>query len=170
MPSETATPTASAMMMRTIAVLLLLTTTASAQTGAVKAFTGATLIDGTDRAPVPNATIIVRDGRIVAAGPAASVTIPNGAQRVSIAGKTVIPGLVNAHGRVNTPADLRTYAAYGITTVFSLGGEPASVFAARAEQGTPALGHARVFVAGPVLTPGTTAEARTQVAEVAAQK
>jgi hypothetical protein len=32
------------------------------------AFTGARLIDGTDRRPVDNATIVVRDGRIVAAG------------------------------------------------------------------------------------------------------
>ena len=141
-----------------------------AQTGPAKAFTGLTLIDGTDRAPVPNATIVVRDGRVVAAGPARSVTIPAGAQRVSLDGKTVIPGIINAHGHVNDPRDLRTYAAYGVTTVFSLGGEPASVFAARAEQTTPALDRARVFLAGPVLAPRTPEEARAQVADVAAQK
>ena len=118
--------------MKTIATLLLLAASAGAQTGTVKAFTGATLIDGTDRAPVPNAIILVRDGRIVAAGPASAVQVPAGAQRVALDGKTVIPGIINAHGHVNTPADLRTYAAYGVTTVFSLGGEPASVFAARA--------------------------------------
>jgi imidazolonepropionase-like amidohydrolase len=152
------------------AALILAPTLAIAQGSPVRAFTGVTLVDGSDRSAVPNATIVVREGRVVAAGPANSVTIPAGAQRVSLAGKTVIPGLINAHGHVNEPKDLRTYAAYGITTVFSLGGEPASVFAARAEQGTPALDRARVFVAGPVLTPGTPAEARTQVAEVAAQK
>jgi imidazolonepropionase-like amidohydrolase len=151
-------------------LLLTVAPPAVAQTAEVNAFTGATLIDGTDRAPIPNATIVVRDGRIVAAGPAASVTIPAGAERVSLSGKTVIPGLINAHGHVNDPKDLRTYAAYGITTVFSLGGEPASVFAARAEQNTPALDRARVFVAGPVLTPTTPEEARTQVADVVARK
>jgi len=156
--------------MKTIATLLLLATAAGAQTGAVKAFTGATLIDGTDRAPVANATILVRDGRIVAAGPASAVQIPAGAARVALDGKTVIPGIINAHGHVNSPADLRTYAAYGVTTVFSLGGEPASVFAARAAQATPALDHARVFVAGPVLAPTTPDEARSQVAGVADQK
>ena len=124
----------------------------------------------TDRAPVPNATIVVRDGRIVAAGPANAVTVPSGAERVSLAGKTVIPGLINAHGHVNAPNDLRTYAAYGITTVVSLGGEQAPVFAARAEQNTPSLDRARVFVSGPVLTPNTPDEARTQVAGVADQK
>lgn len=142
---------------------------AQATAGTVRAFTGATLIDGTTRAPIANATLVVRDGRVVAAGAAASVRIPEGAERVSLAGKFVIPGLINTHGHVNAPADLSTYAAYGITTVYSLGSEPASVFAARASQDTPSLNHARVFLAGPVLTPTTVAEARTQVADAAAQ-
>jgi imidazolonepropionase-like amidohydrolase len=138
--------------------------------GTTRAFTGATLIDGTDRAPVANATILVRDGRVVSAGPANQVTIPAGTERVSLTGKIVIPGLVNAHGHVNVPADLNTYAAYGVTTIYSLGGEPASVFAARASQDTPTLDRARVFVAGPVLTPSTPDEARTMIAGVAAQQ
>ena len=151
-------------------VLAILPATLSAQATLVRAFTGATLIDGTDHAPVPNATIVVRDGRIVAAGPANAVSIPAGAQRVSLSGKTVIPGIINAHGHVTDPKDLQTYADYGVTTVFSLGGEPASVFAARAAQNTPTLDRARVFLAGKVLTPNTPDDARAQVAEVAAQK
>src|SRR5688572_23307345 len=136
-----------------------------------RAFTGLTLFDGTDRAPVTNATIVVRDGRIVAAGPAASVAVPAGAERISLAGKFVMPGLINAHGHVNDVArDLGTYAAYGVTTVFSLGGDQAPGFAARDAQATPALSRARVFVAGPVLTPRTPEEAATQVADVAARK
>jgi imidazolonepropionase-like amidohydrolase len=156
--------------MRVFVTLLFLATTASAQTGSVKVFTGASLIDGTDRAPIPNAIIVVRDGRIVAAGPASSVEIPVGAEHVALAGKTVIPGIISAHSHVTSPADLRTYAAYGVTTVFSLGDEPASVFEARAAQATPALDRARVFLAGPVLAPRTPDEARTQVAGVADQK
>ena len=149
---------------------LLAPVLSGAQGTPTRAFTGATLIDGTDRAPVPNATIVVRDGRVVAAGPASSVKVPAGAERVTLDGKTVIPGLINAHGHVNGPKDLDTYAAYGVTTVFSLGGEPPSVFAARAAQNTPALDRARVFLAGPVLSPKTPDEARAQVAEDAAQK
>jgi imidazolonepropionase-like amidohydrolase len=135
----------------------------------VRAFTGLTLIDGTDRAPVADATIVVRDGRVVASGPSSIVAIPAGAQRIALDGKVVIPGLINAHGHVNEPRDLSTYAAYGITTVYSLGGEPASVFAARDAQETPALGRARVYVAGPVLSATTPAEARRQVASASAQ-
>lgn len=139
----------------------------------VTAFTGMTLIDGTASAPVVNATLLVRDGRVVAAGSAARVAIPVGATRVALNGKVVIPGLINAHGHASSPADLTTYAQYGITTVYSLGGEPPSVFASRAEQqAVPRAGgvRARVFLAGPVLTPTTPDEARVQVADVAAQK
>ncbi len=141
------------------------------QSAPVKAFTGLTLIDGTGAAPVPNATLVVRDGRIVAAGAATSVTIPAGAERIPLDGKTVIPGLINAHGHVtDSTRDLRTYAAYGITTVFSLGDEPPAVFAARDAQGTANLSRSRVFTAGPVLAPRTPEDARTQVAADAARK
>jgi imidazolonepropionase-like amidohydrolase len=152
-----------------IAALLVVPAIAIAQGPPVRAFTGLTLIDGTARAPVPNATIVVRDGRIVAAGPSSTVRIPVGARTLALTGKTVIPGIINAHGHVNAPKDLSTYAAYGVTTVFSLGGEPQSVFAARAAQNTPALDRARVFLAGTVLTPKTPDEARAQVAQDVAQ-
>ncbi len=138
------------------------------------AFTGFTLIDGTTAAPIANATLVVRGGRVVAVGPSAVVTVPAGAARVSLAGKTVIPGLVNAHGHVNAPADLATYAAYGVTTVYSLGGEPASVFAERTAQRTAAgaasLARSRVYVAGPVLTPTSPADARVKVSAAASQR
>ncbi|MBL8959661.1 MAG: amidohydrolase family protein [Gemmatimonadetes bacterium] len=133
-----------------------------------RAFIGATLVDGTGRPPVAGATVLVRNGRVVAAG--AGVTIPAGAERVDLAGKFVMPGLVNAHGHVNTARELRTYAMYGTTTVFSLGGEAADVFEARRAQEIPTLDRSRVFVSGPVLAPNTPDEARTQVAGVVAQR
>jgi imidazolonepropionase-like amidohydrolase len=151
-------------------LLAMLAAHAQAQSGPTRAFTGLVLIDGTERNPVANATIVVQDGRITAAGPAGSVTVPAGAERIALDGKFVIPGLVNAHGHINDATrDLHTYAAYGVTTVFSLGGEQPPVFAARAQQGTPALDRARVFLSGPVLSPRTPEEARTQVAGVAGQ-
>src|SRR6185436_7754804 len=153
-----------------------------AQQASTKAFTGARLINGTDRAPVDNATIVVRDGKVVAAR--AGVTVPAGAERVSLAGKTVIPGLVNAHGHVgntvgleqgkysaeNVQRDLKTYAAYGVTTVFSLGDDQAAGIAARDSQKTPSLNRARLYVAGPVLAPKSVEEAAKLVNEVAAMK
>jgi len=134
-----------------------------------RAFTGFTLIDGTGRAPVRNATLLVRDGRIVAAGPAARVRIPADAEIIALNGKFVMPGLINAHGHASSVADLATYAVYGVTTVFSLGDEPAEVFAARDAQRLAPPQHARVYLAGPVLAPTSAANARVQVAAVAEQ-
>jgi imidazolonepropionase-like amidohydrolase len=144
-----------------------------------KAFVGARVIDGTDRPPIANAVIIVRDGRVETIGPLGGVTIPPDASRVTLTGKTVIPGLVNAHGHVggtvglegnhysaaNVERDLRLYSDYGVTTVFSLGDDEAAGFAARDAQRTPALNRARLFVAGPVLAPTSPEDARVLVAE-----
>ena len=146
-------------------------TTQATGTAGTKVFTNLRLVDGTDAAPVGAASIVVQNGRVLAAGPAARVVAPPGAERIDLGGRSVIPGLINAHGHVNdADRDLRTYAAYGVTTVFSLGGEAPPVFAARAAQNVPTLNRARVFVSGPVLTPDSPEQARTMVAGVAAQK
>lgn len=150
----------------------------------VKAFTDARLFDGTGRAPVAPATIVVADGRIVTAGPADTITIPDGAERIDLSGKMVVPGLVNAHGHVgetrglesgpqfytreNVIAQLELYARYGVTSVFSLGGDQAAGASLRGEQQLPSLSHARLFIAGPVVDKTTPAEAMAMVDEVAA--
>ena len=54
------------------AVAVLSVITPAQQPAATIAFTGARVIDGTDRAPIDNATILVRGGKIVAVGPAAA--------------------------------------------------------------------------------------------------
>src|SRR5262245_15777469 len=100
--------------------ILIFAAGAAAQTGD-KAFTGARIVDGTGKAAMEKATLLVRNGKIQAVG--TSVTIPPGAQRIDLAGKTVIPGLINTHGHVNDAGQLGLYARYGVTTVFSLGGD-----------------------------------------------
>src|SRR5205823_2500634 len=70
----------------------------------------------------------------------------------------------------NVARDLRLYAAYGVTTVVSLGGDQEPAFAARDSQRTASLDRARIFVAGPVLAPKSPEEARQLVAEDAAMK
>ena len=81
-------------MYRTAAILLaLLPGLLSAQAPAV-ALVGATLIDGTGRAPIADATVVMRDGKIVCAGRCA---VPAGARRTDVRGKFIIPGLVDGH-------------------------------------------------------------------------
>src|SRR5882672_11555324 len=73
-----------------------------------KAFVGARIIDGTGKAAVEQATLLVRNGRIEAVG--RSVKVPAGTQQIDVAGKTIIPGLINAHGHVNDLSQLGLYA------------------------------------------------------------
>jgi imidazolonepropionase-like amidohydrolase len=150
----------------------------------VRAFTDLRLIDGTAGGVVSDATILVQNGRIIDIGPSTRVRIPSGTIRTSLSGKTAIPGLVNAHGHVgdteglegnhysaaNVARDLATYAAYGVTTVVSLGGDQKAGFDARAAQNAPDLARARIFVAGPVLAPSSPEDARRLVDEDAAKK
>jgi len=60
--------------------------------------TNGQLIDGTGRPPVPNAALVVRDGRIAYAGPAADAPVlPPGTEKIDARGGTIMPGLVEAH-------------------------------------------------------------------------
>src|ERR1041385_2785190 len=149
-----------------LAVLLL-----SVPLGAADvAFVGARVIDGTGKPAADKSTVLVRNGRIEAVGP--SVKVPAGVQQIDVAGKTIIPGLINAHGHVGDMSQLGLYARYGITTVFSLGGEREIEFRdkTRSQQQTPALTRARLFIAGPIPTSKTPEEARKAVDELAAAK
>jgi imidazolonepropionase-like amidohydrolase len=147
------------------------------------AFVGGRIIDGTGRT-IENGTVIVAGGKITAAGPA-STTIPAGATRVDLKGKTILPGLVNAHGHVaatsglqsdprfytrdNLLRQLRTYAKYGVTTVFSLGDDDAAGFVLRNENAS-ATDRARVFIAGPVIAGDSAESARAMATTVADMK
>lgn len=56
------------------------------------------LVDGTDRAPIPDAAVVVRDGRIAFAGPAREAPpLEPDASRIDARGGTIMPGLVEAH-------------------------------------------------------------------------
>src|SRR5262245_14982917 len=143
---------------------------AAGQASNTKAFVGARIIDGTGKAPVEKANLIVRDGRIEAIGP--SVKVPAGAEQIDASGKTIIPGLINAHGHVNDISQLGLYARFGVTTVFSLGGDRELEFRdqTRNEQQTPALTRARLFIAGPIPVSKTPEDARKAVDALATSK
>jgi len=143
--------------------------------GAVVAYTGANVWDGTGTPVMEDAVLLVRDGRIeaVSAGP-----IPEGVEVVDLGGAWITPGFVNAHGHVTglwapeairdpaarVAADLALFARYGITTVNSLGGEPPEALAVRDGQAVTSLTRARIQVAGPVIV-DTSAEAARATAQ-----
>src|SRR5688500_2546188 len=71
----------------------------------VTVFEGARVIVGDGRAPVENATIVVDGTRFVQVGRAADVRVPPGATRVSLAGKTVMPAIVDTHVHTSQTRD-----------------------------------------------------------------
>jgi imidazolonepropionase-like amidohydrolase len=109
-------------------------TVADAQSTALR---GSRVIDGRGGAPIDDATVVIRDGRIIAIGPSAATPVPSDAQVVDYTGKTIIPGLISAHSHVgifvglkaapeNYSRDLilrqlKQLEAYGVTTVMALG-------------------------------------------------
>jgi imidazolonepropionase-like amidohydrolase len=156
---------------------------ARAQTG-VTAFEGARLIVGDGGAPIENATLVVDGARIIQAGRAADVQVPAGATRVSLAGKTVMPMLVDTHvhlspSREALTRDLKRRAYYGVSAVLSLGTDNYDVLDMR---GQTIPGAARFLSAGRGITmpePGritvphwitTEAEGRKAVQELAERK
>jgi len=166
--------------MRRLACLLLLACLpAFAANAPVRAIVGATLVNP-EAAPLPDAVVLVRDGRIVEAGPRATVAIPADAERIDASGKWLVPGYIDAHvhffqsgGLYTRPDafDLREVVPYeqeianlqanlddtfrrtlrsGITSVVDVGG-PMANFEVREQARTTKLAP-RVFVAGPLVS------------------
>jgi imidazolonepropionase-like amidohydrolase len=173
------------------AALVTIGSTPAAQTpqagagGLVTAFVNASVITaaGPDAFEVRALMLVVRDGKVERVEPAGSL-VPKGAQVVDLGGQFVVPGFVDAHAHVsdvnglkqreytltNAKRQLGVYARYGITTVFSLGGEQPPAFQLRETQTEPGLDRARIFVAGAVIAGATPDAARQAVGQVAAQR
>jgi imidazolonepropionase-like amidohydrolase len=147
----------------------------------VTAYEGARVIVG-DGSVIEDATLVVHGEKVVEAGPAAQVRVPAGATRISVAGKTVVPMLIDTHvhlgaGREAVIRDLKRRAYYGVSAVLSLGTDTFDVLDLRS-QAIP--GAARFLSAGRGITmqePGRTTvpywvvtetEARNAVKELAA--
>jgi imidazolonepropionase-like amidohydrolase len=98
----------------------------------VVALTNVRVIDGTGAAPRDNQTVIIRDGRIAAVGPAGVTAPPAGARVIDLAGHTVLPGIVGMHNhtfyttsfgrsvQLNFSAP-RLYLGSGVTTIRTTG-------------------------------------------------
>jgi imidazolonepropionase-like amidohydrolase len=157
---------------------------AQAPASGVTVFEGARLIVGNESAPIENATLVVDGSRIVQAGRAADVRVPAGATRVNLAGKTVMPMVIDTHVHLSPTRelltrDLRRRAYYGVGAALSLGTDNYELLDMRGET---IPGAARFFSAGRGITmpePGrltvpywitSEAEGRKAVEELATRK
>ncbi|MSV34633.1 MAG: amidohydrolase family protein [Bryobacterales bacterium] len=128
-------------------------------------FEGARVIVDARRPPLENATFLVDNGRIVKIGKAGTLKAPAGARRIDLAGKTVIPALIDPHvhlgyqkglsyaaanfTRENVIDQLNRDAYAGIAAVLSMGTDLGDFpFQIRAEQEAGKLGGALLFTAG----------------------
>jgi imidazolonepropionase-like amidohydrolase len=103
----------------------------SSEPAAVTAIMGGRLIDGTGRPPVEDSVVLLRGGKIVAAGAAASVPIPRGTEFVDAKGKSVLPGLWEMHAHFEQVEWGPIYLATGVTTARDVGNEREFIVAAR---------------------------------------
>ena len=103
---------------------------------------GARLIIGDQSPPIERGTLIIEGGRIAAVGASGRVPIPAGATRLDLAGRTLMPALVNAHVHIgyegfgswgagnytagNVLDHLRRQAFYGVAATQTVGSSPTS--------------------------------------------
>lgn len=120
------------------------------------------LIDGTGAPPRENMFIAIRDGKIVGITKD-STDVPKPARLIDYSGKTVMPGIINAHGHLalvcgtqnsatcytkdNVIAELRQYERFGVTTMLSLGLNRDLIYEVQAEQRAGKLDGASVYSA-----------------------
>ncbi|HEV2423609.1 MAG TPA: amidohydrolase family protein [Terriglobia bacterium] len=95
----------------------------SGATSAGLALVGGTLVDGTGGPAIPDAAVVIRKGRIVAAGPESQVKIPKRAEVIDARGKTILPGLWDMHAHFEQVEWGPIYLAAGATTVRDCGNE-----------------------------------------------
>jgi len=144
-----------------LTVLLVPVLAACTKPGAGKtAWTGATVLTGTG-ATIANAVILVADGHIEAIGSVEEVRVPRGTTVRDVAGRWIIPGLVDSHVHAERWT-LPGYLAYGVTSVRDAGGIQDSVIFLRDDVASGVTEGPRLYVSGamvdaaPAVWPGAT--------------
>lgn len=144
--------------------------------------TGATVVPMTKPVTVPDQTVVVDDGVIVALGNRAEVPVPDDARVVEGRNRYLMPGLADMHAHYGDPGQFAMFLAGGVTTIRNMWGSPFHLATRAAiEAGTHPGPH--INTTGPItdrpvadgrgIYPGTTlienpADAADIVAEVAA--
>lgn len=140
-------------------------TPASPQLSTAVVFEGARLIVGDESAPIENAAFIVDNGAFTYVGPVSGVAVPEATTRVNLAGKTVMPAMIDAHGhmgyrrgasfrvenytRENLVDHLQRQAYHGVAAFMSMGTEQELGYALRDElRAMPQPGMALFLTAG----------------------
>ncbi len=104
-----------------ISLLLLLTFDKVTAQDKPVAIIGATIIDlsnyGNGSGDIANSVVILRHGKIVAAGSKTKVKVPADATLVHAEGKFIIPGLIDCFSVIGTQGQANSHLYYGVTTI-----------------------------------------------------
>jgi imidazolonepropionase-like amidohydrolase/Tol biopolymer transport system component len=128
----------------------------------VVALTGARIVTmaAKDGGIIDNGTIVIRGDRIVAVGPRGQVAIPADAKTVDVSGKTIIPGLVDAHAHGPQAEDdlipqqnwsSMVNLAMGATTIHDPSARAAEIFVASEMQKAGKILAPRTFSTGEII-------------------
>ena len=112
---------------------------------------GAQLIDGTGKPPVADSMVLIEDERIACAGPHTARFDDDSVTRVPLAGKTLVPGLIEAHTHACFDAEMLAYVKNGITTIRFAGLDQRDVVKLRERVEVVALIGPRILSCGPMI-------------------
>ncbi|MFW7379009.1 MAG: amidohydrolase family protein [Oligoflexus sp.] len=129
------------------------------------ALVGARVISMVGDQVIPEASIIVKGNKIQAVGPKAAVQVPQGAKVVDLAGKTIIPGMIDAHWhgpqgyqQIIPQENWYNHAsiAFGVTSYHDPSSDTHTVFTAHEMQQAGDITAPRIFSTGRILYGATT--------------
>ena len=112
---------------------------------------GGTLVDGTGRDPRPNATIVIRDGRVAEVIASGGAPDQAGAESIDARGKWIVPGLIDSHVHYHAGWMDALFLRHGVTTVRDVGSNLDSVLQLREESRAPGIARPRIFACGPLI-------------------
>ena len=92
----------------------------------VTVFEGVRVIVGDGSDPIEDGALVVQDDRVTQVGGRGEIQVPDGAVRVDLTGKTVMPAIINSHMHLGATREelvgqLEHNAYYGVGSVLSLG-------------------------------------------------
>lgn len=134
----------------------------AAKASGIVALTGARIVTmaGADGGVIENGTIVIEGDRIVRVGPTAAIQLPAGTKTIDVTGKTIIPGLVDAHAHGPYGTDelipqqnwsLLQNLALGTTTLHDPSSQAGHVFAAAELQQAGKILAPRLFSTGEIV-------------------
>jgi predicted amidohydrolase YtcJ len=112
---------------------------------------GGTLIDGTGKAPVANAVIVIDGNRIKTVGVRGQVSYPADANVIRLDGRTILPGLIDGHVHLRD-YQVPMFLPYGVTTIADIHNDTAWSIAQREALKSGRIKGPRLFVSGARVT------------------